>query len=925
MAATSASLGRPGRNLIVLADGTGNSAAKASKTNVWRLYQALDLTDGSQVAAFGDGVGTSSITLFRVLGLALGIGVKRNVLNLYKFLSRNYNENDKIWVFGFSRGAFTIRVLAGLIWREGLIAYQTEDELNRNALAAYRAYRKKSFPTLLPWVWGLKFVRDRLAAAWAGRPYSRVAKRDHIPIHFIGVWDTVAAYGLPIDELTRAVDRWVWPMSFASKSLLDNVRHARHAFSLDDERRTFFPIPWDEKAEPPGSQRLRQVWFPGAHADVGGGYPDDGLSYVALCWMIDEAAQKGLRFEPNIVAAYRAVATPTGRIYDSRSGFGAFWRYQPRNVEALMGAGNTPLVHGSVITRMAYGNDGYAPISLPRKIDVLPPSGGPVELDQEAAAAALEETDRDILLPHSDQEKLALHRRREFLADMRRLAAAANGNGRDDRFALVLDTVWWRRVVYFISLFWVGIAASYPLTTQWLGEIEGWLGVEGAAGRANAMAGGTTGWSLGGIGGFLPGAAQPWIAAVARRPAEALLIVVMLLTSLRMSGFLQRRIYDRARAAWGQKGQVAGIDVNRLKLTGQRDALMRGALAFGALAAGTLIFGGAAHLRLFAFFALLGIACAAFRLYRAKVPPGDIDPANPGLLLRFARKLRRSPPALRCYRFVAQTAAPALFLGLCAIAFSALAHRTAFDLLAAAGVDCHKTLTATGGEKLDAEADIDLKSLCQTTGLWLLEGRKYRISLTIGEDWFDKRERTDVVGFPTAGLRHFLASPLKRWWWENWFQPIARIGDVGNYEHPLAPSAPLPTFNFVACPAAAEDGASLGAALVRTVRGVLDIPAAIADIPRPAPEAYRREQVACRANDRVQPTRELISDITADASGELFIYVNDAVLAWPGSRDFFYRSNSGAAKVHVTRIVATPVIGFEAGAGDQARRDRSGP
>jgi hypothetical protein len=84
------------------------------------------------------------------------------------------------------------------------------------------------------------------------------------------------------------------------------------------------------------------VWFPGAHADVGGGYPDDGLSYVALCWMIDEAADKGLRFEPNIVAAYRAVATPTGRIYDSRAGLGAFWRYQPRNVEALMNAGDTP-------------------------------------------------------------------------------------------------------------------------------------------------------------------------------------------------------------------------------------------------------------------------------------------------------------------------------------------------------------------------------------------------------------------------------------------------------------------------------------------------------------------------------------------------------------------------------------------------------
>ena len=117
------------RNLIVLSDGTGNSASKAFKTNVWRLYQALNLRDGKQVAVFGDGVGTSSITLLRIIGLALGVGVKRNVLNLYKFLCHNYwreekdrrTESDRIWMFGFSRGAFTIRVLAGLVHSEGLV------------------------------------------------------------------------------------------------------------------------------------------------------------------------------------------------------------------------------------------------------------------------------------------------------------------------------------------------------------------------------------------------------------------------------------------------------------------------------------------------------------------------------------------------------------------------------------------------------------------------------------------------------------------------------------------------------------------------------------------------------------------------------------------------------------------------------------
>ena len=154
------------RNLIVLSDGTGNSASKPFKTNVWRLYQAIDLTDGTQVAAFGDGVGTSSIKILRVLGLALGIGVKRNVLNLYKFLCRNYKDGGRIWAFGFSRGAFTVRVLAGLIHHEGMVTFESETELNRNALAAYRAYRKQAFATMIPWVVVGRYLRDRLISAW---------------------------------------------------------------------------------------------------------------------------------------------------------------------------------------------------------------------------------------------------------------------------------------------------------------------------------------------------------------------------------------------------------------------------------------------------------------------------------------------------------------------------------------------------------------------------------------------------------------------------------------------------------------------------------------------------------------------------------------------------------------------------------------
>src|ERR1700682_3107879 len=316
---------RKSRNLIVLSDGTGNSASKAFKTNVWRLYQALNLRDGTQVAVFGDGVGNSSITFLRIIGLALGVGVKRNVINLYKFLCHNYwqdkddkENHDRIWMFGFSRGAFTIRVLAGLVHSEGLVTFATEAELERNAIAAYRAYRKKKFQPKAWWVFWVplgRWVRDKAISFWqfltGDMPYDEVEKRKDIEIHFVGVWDTVVAYGLPLEELTTAVDKWVWPMKFQDTSLLERVQHARHAMALDDERRTFHQVPWDERAEKKdhgevASDRLTQVWFPGMHADVGGGYPDDGLSFVPLCWMIDEAKKNnGLKFEGIIVDTYR--------------------------------------------------------------------------------------------------------------------------------------------------------------------------------------------------------------------------------------------------------------------------------------------------------------------------------------------------------------------------------------------------------------------------------------------------------------------------------------------------------------------------------------------------------------------------------------------------------------------------------------------
>src|SRR5437870_3674677 len=123
------------KSIVLLADGTGNSAAKLFKTNVWRLFKSLDLSDPPpagalrQIAYYHDGVGTSTFKPLAILGGIFGVGLKRNVIDIYTFLCRNYNPGDRIFAFGFSRGAFTIRVLAGVVLTQGVLRCQTEEQL----------------------------------------------------------------------------------------------------------------------------------------------------------------------------------------------------------------------------------------------------------------------------------------------------------------------------------------------------------------------------------------------------------------------------------------------------------------------------------------------------------------------------------------------------------------------------------------------------------------------------------------------------------------------------------------------------------------------------------------------------------------------------------------------------------------------------
>jgi uncharacterized protein (DUF2235 family) len=389
--------------IILMSDGTGNTTAKVWRTNVWRLFESLDLSREDQVAIYADGVGTSSFKPLAVLGGAFGWGLKRNVLDLYKFTCRQHRDGAEIYAFGFSRGAFTVRVVTGLILNQGLVPFENESDLDRRAKAAYRAYRADRYHTVFRVEAVFRWLRDNFTAR-----YDKALNRPIPSVRFIGVWDTVAAYGLPIEEMTLGLSRYIWPLELPDRTLNVRVKRACHALALDDDRTTFHPVLWTEAGETQVAseenaifntteERVSQIWFAGAHSNVGGGYPDDRLAYCSLHWMMQQAGASGLTFksppgsEPNAMLKVRSALDADGRLYDPRSGLGSTYRYGPRDVDKLSNGdragavGSTvwielPKIHCSVIARLARGN-GYAPIGLPARYAVIEADGKIVRPD----------------------------------------------------------------------------------------------------------------------------------------------------------------------------------------------------------------------------------------------------------------------------------------------------------------------------------------------------------------------------------------------------------------------------------------------------------------------------------------------------------------------------------------------------------------
>ncbi|QRN03071.1 DUF2235 domain-containing protein [Legionella sp. MW5194] len=267
------------KRIVICCDGTWNLPdamfnGLPLKTNVTKLAEAVlyDYKGLQQMMFYDTGIGTHGNAFIRIYDGLTGYRLSENMLKAYRFLVQNYDDGDELFLFGFSRGAFTVRTLAGMIRNCGILRRNQIDKIDQG-FKLYSARTLASHPRL---------VESTLFR----RSY---AVRDRTPIKFIGVWDTVGALGNPLFLNGILAPRY----RFHDYKLSSMVDHAYHAVAINELRRHFQPALW-EKDKNDTRQTMEQVWFVGVHSDVGGGYGATGLSDIALQWMADKARHAGL-------------------------------------------------------------------------------------------------------------------------------------------------------------------------------------------------------------------------------------------------------------------------------------------------------------------------------------------------------------------------------------------------------------------------------------------------------------------------------------------------------------------------------------------------------------------------------------------------------------------------------------------------------
>ncbi|MEU6348190.1 DUF2235 domain-containing protein [Streptomyces sp. NPDC047072] len=289
------------KRLVVCCDGTWNMPNQKYVTNVSKVARAVlpVAADGTeQRVGYLDGVGTKWTDKY--VGGAFGWGLSEKVREAYCFLVENYEPGDELFLFGFSRGAYTARSLAGLVRNSGILRPEHEGRLAE--------------------AWDLYRDRDKKPGEQVSKDF-RKAYAHETKIRFIGVWDTVGALGIPVPgpHVLWPLVKWVnshW--AFHDTELSSWIDGAFHALAVDEQRRAFAPTLWHQQADAEG-QELKQVWFSGVHCDIGGGYEDTSQSDLSLRWMVARAAEYGLEIDTGALGLGGFDAL--GELHESRTKF----------------------------------------------------------------------------------------------------------------------------------------------------------------------------------------------------------------------------------------------------------------------------------------------------------------------------------------------------------------------------------------------------------------------------------------------------------------------------------------------------------------------------------------------------------------------------------------------------------------------------
>jgi hypothetical protein len=862
------------------------------------MKEALDNSQPDQFFDYIEGVGTSDIKLWAMFDGATGIGVPSNVRRLYLFLCKNYEPDAEIFMFGFSRGAFTIRSLVGMIKSQGLLPTRDErgnrycdadlEHLSRSAYRRYRAprgpiwrrpgdlFRPKHWDAS-PTIAGARVIRDLLVESveayrrLRGRPiYSQVTNRispTHVEIAFVGLFDTVEAFGVPLEEMRAVIDNLFWPISFKNQKIWRNVKAVRHALSLDDERRTFHPLrvePEDDEIAKSNPGQIKEVWFSGVHSDVGGGYPDGAAALSPLLWMLGELGDS-LVFRSADVKRWRLEASSYGSLHDSREKLSVLYRYEPRDATPKKLDGSAafapPLVHHSVVERMAFGHDQYAPTILPGDAMVLLPNGMSTNLK-----APKDEVPNEVR---------PLLRTTDPCLSKALAALSALDTPSDALIERARDQIWWRRLNY-VSM--IGLIGAFVLLPGYADPLGDWL-TEATKGiwlvdYWNGFWGGV-GSSLGFIVGMIvPNVATfvaPYLETLRQHPAIFSFVAGSLLIFYFSSVSLKQTIAETVRRAW---------------LRDEKSAAASGAVSETTAA--------------------------------SSEPEGELAGGS------IASFFRKNSIFTVCYSIFRGYALPIFWAGVMVLLLVVLESRIVFMFRAGAGEFCTATpqdalRSAPDHAFVAAKSEFSTSDKCWASGLLVKKGVPYELKIEIDEKpWLDRTILTDARGFESSDWVFRAGRVLLRWAFNSWFQPIVRIGARGDAEMPLDSVAPSGPNDLIdpKCPGVPKryENSPEYCALhgYRTAEQCAKSPLEFGSLsPLPDEEMAgaklawdnalqtRNRTMGCEA----PPAQKIfVGKFTANRDGELFMFVNDMIPPG-GVLHFgdFYNNNSGAAKVSLRR------------------------